>query len=247
MGKFAGKTVIVTGGNTGIGKEICLKYGMKKANVVINYLMDKEAASDVVAHIENLGGKAIMVQGDVTKLEDCKNIVDEGVKAFKKIDVLINNSGITRDNLMMRMTEEEFDSVINVNLKGAWNMCKSVTRHMMKNRSGSIINISSVVGIMGNAGQANYVASKAGLIGLTKSLAKEFGPRGVTVNAVAPGFIETKMTEVLPEDVRNAYMNQIPLKKFGQAEDVADACFFLSSDRANYITGQVLSVNGGMI
>jgi 3-oxoacyl-[acyl-carrier protein] reductase len=247
MGKFEGKTVIVTGGNTGIGREICLKYGMKKANVVVNYIFNEEAANDVVSHIENLGGKAIKVYGDVTKLEDCKNIVDTTVQRFKTVDVLINNSGITRDNLMMRMSEDEFDSVINVNLKGTWNMCKSVTRLLMKQRFGSIINISSVVGIMGNAGQANYVASKAGIIGLTKSLAKEFGPRGITVNAVAPGFIETKMTESLPEDVKKEYMRQIPLKKFGTPEDIADACYFLSSSSAKYITGQVLSVNGGMI
>jgi len=247
MGKFEGKTVIVTGGNTGIGKEICLKYGLKEANVVVNYIFNEAAADDLVSHIENLGGKAIKVYGDVTKLDDCKNIVEAAVKQFGTVDVLINNSGITRDNLMMRMSEEEFDSVINVNLKGTWNMCKSVTRLMMKQRSGSIINISSVVGIMGNAGQVNYVASKAGIIGLTKSLAKEFGPRGVTVNAVAPGFIETKMTEVLSDEVRKAYMNQIPLKKFGTPEDIANACYFLSSKSAKYITGQVLSVNGGMI
>ena len=247
MGKFESKTVIVTGGNTGIGREICLKYGVKKANVVVNYIFNEEAADDVVSHIENMGGQAIKVYGDVTKLDDCKGIVEKAVKEFGTVDVLINNSGITRDNLMMRMSEEEFDSVINVNLKGTWNMCKSVTRLMMKQRSGRIINISSVVGIMGNAGQANYVASKAGIIGLTKSLAKEFGARGVTVNAVAPGFIETKMTEVLTEDVRQAYMEQIPLKKFGTPQDIANACFFLSSDSASYITGQVLSVNGGMI
>ena len=224
-----------------------MKYGMKKANVVVNYIFNEPAADDVVAHIENLGGKAIKFKADVTKLDECNNLVQASIDAFGKVDVLINNSGITKDNLMMRMTEEEFDSVINVNLKGTWNMCKSVTRHFMKNRSGSIINIASVVGIMGNAGQANYVASKAGIIGLTKSLAKEFGPRGVTVNAVAPGFIETKMTEVLTPEVKEAYMAQIPLKKFGQAIDVANACFFLSSDNASYITGQVLSVNGGMI
>lgn len=247
MRKFEDQTVVVTGGNTGIGKEICLKYGTKGANVVVNYIFNEEAADDVVSHIENLGGKAIKVYGDVTKLEDCKGIVDAAVKEFGTVDILINNSGITRDNLIMRMSEDEFDSVINVNLKGTWNMCKSVTRLMMKKRSGSIINISSVVGIMGNAGQSNYVASKAGIIGLTKSLAKEFGPRGVTVNAVAPGFIETKMTEVLPEEVKKAYMSQIPLGKFGSPEDIADACVFLSSQRARYITGQVLSVNGGMI
>ncbi len=241
------KTVIVTGGNTGIGREICLQFGNKKANVVVNWIFDQPAALDVVQHIENLGGKAIAVYGDVTKLEDCNKVVEEAIAAFKKVDVLINNSGITKDNLIMRMTEEEFDSVINVNLKGTWNMCKSVTRHMMKNRSGSIVNIASVVGIMGNAGQSNYVASKAGIIGLTKSLSKEFGPRGITVNAVAPGFIETKMTEVLTEEVRDAYLSQIPLKRFGDPVDVANACVFLASSKATYITGQVISVNGGMI
>ena len=247
MGKFEGKTVIVTGGNTGIGREICLKYGQKGANVVVNYIFNEEAADETVQHIENFGGKAIKVLGDVTKLDDCAKIVEAGINEFGKIDVLINNSGITRDGLMMRMSEEDFDKVIDVNLKGTWNMTKSVTRHMMKNRSGNIINISSVVGIMGNAGQANYVASKAGVIGMTKSWAKEFGARGVRVNAVAPGFIETKMTESLPEDVIKAYMAQIPLQKFGKPEDIADVCFFLSSERASYITGQVISVNGGMI
>ena len=241
------KTVVITGGNTGIGKEICLQYGTKKNNVVVNYIFDEDAANDVVQHIENLGGKAIAVYGDVTKLEDCNNIIKAGIEAFGKIDVLINNSGITRDNLMMRMSEEDFDQVIDVNLKGTWNMCKAATRHMMKNRSGSIINISSVVGIMGNAGQSNYVASKAGIIGLTKSLAKEFGARGVRVNAVAPGFIETKMTEVLTPEVRESYLAQIPLKAFGSPTDIANACLFLSSSKASYITGQVISVNGGMI
>lgn len=241
------KTVVITGGNTGIGRELALAFGMKKANVVVNYIVNEEAAVETVSHIENLGGKAIKVFGDVTKLSDCENIIKEATKAFTKVDILINNSGITRDNLIMRMKEEDFDSVIDVNLKGTWNMCKSVTRHMMKNRSGRIINISSVVGIMGNAGQSNYVASKAGIIGMTKSLAKEFGSRNITVNAVAPGFIETKMTDVLPEDVKENYMKQIPLGRFGSPEDIANACIFLASDNASYITGQVLSVNGGMI
>lgn len=241
------KTVVVTGGNTGIGKEICLQYGTKKNNLVINYIFDEEAANDLVQHIINLGGNAIAVYGDVTKLDDCNNVIAKGIEAFGKIDVLVNNSGITRDNLMMRMSEDDFDKVIDVNLKGTWNMCKAATRHMMKNRAGSIINISSVVGIMGNAGQANYVASKAGVIGLTKTLAKEFGARGVRVNAVAPGFIETKMTEVLTDEVREAYLSQIPLKKFGSPTDIANACIFLSSSKAGYITGQVISVNGGMI
>lgn len=241
------KTVVVTGGNTGIGKEICLQFGLEKNNVVVNYIFDEDAANQVVSEIKENGGNAIAVYGDVTKLSDCEHVIEEAVKAFEKVDVLVNNSGITRDGLMMRMTEEDFDKVIDVNLKGTWNMCKSVTRHMMKNRSGNIINISSVVGIMGNAGQANYVASKAGVIGLTKTLAKEFGSRGVRVNAVAPGFIETKMTEVLAEEVREGYMAQVPLRKFGKPVDIANACLFLASDKAEYITGQVLSVNGGMI
>jgi 3-oxoacyl-[acyl-carrier protein] reductase len=247
MGLLNGKTVVVTGGNTGIGKEICLGFGAEGANVVVNWIFNEEAALEVCELVKNLGGNAEAVYGDVTSLVESKNIIDKGIEVFGAVDVLINNSGITRDNLMMRMSEEEFDSVINVNLKGTWNMCKNVTRHMMKRRQGSIINIASVVGIMGNAGQANYVASKAGIIGMTKSLAKEFGARGVTVNAVAPGFIETKMTEVLPEEVRLNYMKQIPLNRFGSAKDVANACVFLASDNASYITGQVISVNGGMI
>lgn len=247
MGTMNEKTVVVTGGNTGIGKEICLEFGQEGANVVVNWILNEEAANEVVAQVKELGGNAIAVYGDVTKFEESKGIIEGAIEAFGAVDVLINNSGITRDNLMMRMTEEEFDSVINVNLKGTWNMCKNVTRHMMKRRSGSIINIASVVGIMGNAGQANYVASKAGIIGMTKSLAKEYGARGVRVNAVAPGFIETKMTEVLPEDVRANYMKQIPLNRFGSPKDIANACIFLASDKASYITGQTISVNGGMI
>lgn len=247
MGSFKEQTVIVTGGNTGIGKEICLQFASKKANVVVNYLFEDELAFELVTHIENLGGKAIAVKGDVSILEQAKNIVETAIKSFGKVDILVNNSGITRDNLMMRMSEEEFDSVINVNLKGTWNMCKSVTRHMLKNRIGKIINIASVVGIIGNAGQVNYVASKAGIIGLTKSLAKEFGSRGVTCNAVAPGFIQTKMTDSLTDEVKAQYLAQIPLNKFGTAQDVADTVLFLASKKANYITGQVISVNGGMI
>lgn len=242
-----GTTVIITGGNSGIGREIALSFGEKKANVVVNYIVNEDAAKDTVQHIKNLGGDAIMVHGDVTNLDDCANIVKVSKDTFGSVDVLINNSGITRDNLIMRMKEEDFDAVINVNLKGTWNMCKSVARVMSKQRSGRIINISSVVGIMGNAGQSNYVASKAGIIGLTKSLAKELGSRGVTVNAVAPGFIQTKMTDGLPEEVKDAYKAQIPLGTFGTPEDIANACMFLASSKSSYITGQVLSVNGGMI
>ena len=247
MSSFKDQTVIVTGGNTGIGREICLHFAARKANIVINYLFEEEKAIDLLTHIENLGGKGIIIKGDVSILEDTKGIVETAIKTFGKVDILVNNSGITRDNLMMRMSEDEFDSVINVNLKGTWNMCKSITRHMLKNRSGKIINIASVVGIMGNAGQANYVASKAGIIGLTKSLSKEFGARGVTCNAVAPGFIQTKMTDSLSVEVKDYYLKQIPLNKFGTAEDVADTVLFLASNKAKYITGQVISVNGGMI
>lgn len=247
MGSFKGKTVIVTGGNTGIGREICIQFAMKKANVVINYLYDEELAFDLLNHVENLGGKGIVVKGDVSNFTESKLIIDTAIDSFGKVDILINNSGITRDNLMMRMSESEFDSVINVNLKGTWNMCKHVTRHMLKNRSGRIINIASVVGIMGNAGQANYVASKAGIIGLTKTLSKEFGPRGVTANAIAPGFIQTKMTDSLTDEVKESYVKQIPLQRFGTSTDIANAALFLASDQASYITGQVISVNGGMI
>ncbi len=247
MSSFIDQTVIVTGGNTGIGKEICLHFAALKANVVINYLFEEEKAIELLSNIEKLGAKGIIVKGDVSIFEEAKNIIDTAIKTFGKVDILVNNSGITRDNLMMRMSEDEFDSVINVNLKGTWNMCKNVTRHMLKNRSGKIINIASVVGIMGNAGQANYVASKAGIIGLTKSLAKEFGSRGVTCNAVAPGFIQTKMTDSLTEEVKEYYLKQIPLNKFGNPQDVANAVTFLAGDKASYITGQVISVNGGMI
>ncbi|MBN2605259.1 MAG: 3-oxoacyl-[acyl-carrier-protein] reductase [Bacilli bacterium] len=247
MSSLKGKTVIVTGGNTGIGREICLNFAMQGSNVVINYLFEEELALDLLIHVENMGGKGMVVKGDVSKLEQAQDIIDQAIHRFGRVDVLVNNSGITRDNLMMRMTENEFDSVIDVNLKGTWNMCKSVTRHMLKNRLGKIINIASVVGIMGNAGQANYVASKAAVIGLTKSLSKEFGSRGVTCNAVAPGFIQTKMTEELTDEVKENYLKQIPLNRFGSAQDVANAVVFLASDKADYITGQVLSVNGGMI
>ena len=247
MDSFKDQTVIVTGGNTGIGKEICLHFASLKANVVINYLFEEEKAFELLSHIENIGSKGIAVKGDVSIFDDAKRIVDTAIKSFGKVDILVNNSGITRDNLMMRMSEEEFDSVINVNLKGTWNMCKSVTRHMLKNRSGKIINIASIVGIIGNAGQANYVASKAGIIGLTKSLSKEFGSRGVTVNAVAPGFIQTKMTDDLSDEVKDYYLKQISLNKFGTPEDIANTVTFLASKNASYITGQVITVDGGMI
>ncbi|MCF7927377.1 MAG: 3-oxoacyl-[acyl-carrier-protein] reductase [Candidatus Izimaplasma sp.] len=244
---FNDKTVLITGANSGIGKEIALMFGKEHANVLVNYIVNEQDADDVVQAIKEMGGNAKKVFGDVTKLENCKTLVEEGITTFGAIDILINNSGITRDNLIMRMKEEDFDQVIDVNLKGTWNMSKAITRHFMKQRVGRIINISSVVGIIGNAGQSNYAASKAGIIGLTKSLAKELGKRNVTVNAVAPGFIQTKMTKELPEEVKKDYYKQIPLGRFGTTKDIANACLFLAGNQASYITGQVLSVNGGMI
>jgi 3-oxoacyl-[acyl-carrier protein] reductase len=247
MNSFKGKTVLVTGGTRGIGEAIVEKFANLEANVVINYVSSKEKAENLVKKIEESGNQAIAIQGDVSNFDESKKIIDEAIKCFGKIDILINNSGITKDNLMLRMSESDFDRVIGVNLKGTWNMCKNITRHFLKNKAGSIINITSVVGLIGNPGQANYVASKAGVIGLTKSLAKEFGSRNITVNAIAPGFIETEMTSKLPEEVREAYLKQIPLNRFGKTEDVANACAFLASEEARYISGQVVSVNGGMV
>jgi 3-oxoacyl-[acyl-carrier protein] reductase len=240
---LAKKTVLVTGGNTGIGKEIVTMFHRANARVVVNYLFDEEAAFALRDELEG----TILLKGDVSNYEDVKRMVSELKEDNISVDVLINNAGITRDNLMLRMSEKEFDDVINVNLKGTWAMCKGLTKAFLKKRSGSIINIASVVGLIGNAGQANYVASKAGIIGLTKSLAKEFGSRGVRVNAIAPGFIQTKMTEDLPEAVRDNYLSSIPLARFGEAKDIAYLALFLASDEASYITGQVISVNGGMV
>ena len=247
MYSFKDKTVLVTGGSRGIGKAICEKFAKLGANVVINYVKSIEAANETAKQLMDSGSEVLVVQADISKFNESKNLVEKAIERFGKIDILINNSGITKDNLMLRMSEKKFDQVIDVNLKGTWNMCKHVTRHMLKNRSGKIINIASVVGIMGNAGQANYVASKAGIIGLTKTLAKEFGARGVTANAIAPGFIQTKMTDSLPDDVKENYTKQIPLQRFGTSTDIANTVLFLASDKASYITGQVISVNGGMI
>ena len=243
MFDLSGKTVLVTGGNTGIGKEIVAMFSSSKAKVVVNYLFDEETANALQEEYKDI----TLLKGDVSKMDDVNRMVKELKDQGIIIDVLVNNAGITRDNLMLKMSEQEFDDVIQVNLKGTWAMCKGLTRAFLKQRSGSIINIASVVGLIGNAGQANYVASKAGIIGLTKSLAKEFGGRGVRVNAIAPGFIETKMTDSLPEEVKKSYMAGIPLGRFGQAKDIASLAVFLASDHASYITGQVISVNGGMV
>lgn len=244
---FKGKNVVVTGGSRGIGRAIAIEFGKKGANVVINYVSSDAEAEKVAEEIKSLGGNAILVKGDVSSFEEGKKLIDETVKAFGTIDILINNAGITKDGLIMRMKEEHFDKVIDINLKGVFNTCKSAVAHMLKQRSGKIINISSVVGVVGNAGQANYAASKAGVIGLTKSIAKEVGTRGITVNAVAPGFIKSDMTDVLSEKVKDGMLGLIPLNRFGNVEDVARTVVFLASEGGDYITGQVINVDGGMV
>lgn len=240
------KTALVTGAGRGIGKEIAKKLAQEGFNIALNYRSDESAAKIVKEELENLGVDVLLVQGDVSKMEDCERIFEEAVSQFGKIEVLVNNAGITRDKLILRMTEEDFDDVIDANLKSAFMMMKVLAKHMSKNRYGKIVNISSIVGITGNAGQINYAASKAGMIGMTKSLAKELGSREVCVNAVAPGFIKSDMTDKLPEDIIKKYEEAIALKRLGSPEDVANLVAFLASDEANYITGQVISVDGGM-
>ena len=241
-----GKTAIVTGGARGIGRAISVKLAKEGANVVICDLVINEVAEETVKLIEAEGVKAAAIPANVTVPEDCDSLFKQAVEMFGKVDILVNNAGVTRDNLIMKMKEEEFDLVIATNLKGTYNMMKSAARPMMKARYGRIVNISSVVGVYGNAGQVNYSASKAGVIGMTKSLAKELGSRGITVNAVAPGFIETDMTKVLPENIKAEMVKNIALGRPGQPEDVAKVVAFLASDEAAYVTGQVVEVAGGM-
>ncbi len=245
--RFKNKTVIVTGASGGIGASIAQSFGKEGANVIVNYNHNKEGAEAVANSINTHGGKALIYQCNIADFKATADMVKTAIDTYGRIDILINNSGITKDQLMLRMTEEDFDDVINVNLKGSWNMIKHVSRPMLKARQGRIINISSVVGAIGNPGQTNYVASKAGVVGMTKSLAKEFGKKQVTVNAVAPGFIETQMTNDLPPAVKNAYLSQIPLNRLGNVTDIAKSVLFLASDDAAYITGQVIHVNGGML
>lgn len=241
-----GKTAIVTGGGRGIGRAISVKLASEGANVVICDIVINEAAEETIKLIEEQGVKAAAFQANVTVPEDCENLFKQAAEQFGQVDILVNNAGVTRDNLIMRMKEEEFDLVIATNLKGTYNMMKAATRPMMKARYGRIVNISSVVGIYGNAGQVNYSASKAGVIGMTKSLAKELGSRGITVNAVAPGFIETDMTKVLPDELKAEMVKNIALGRAGQPEDVAKVVCFLASDEAAYVTGQVIECAGGM-
>lgn len=241
------KTVLVTGGSRGIGKEIALKFAKQGYDVIINYVSDKTDTEELKKELEANGGKALIVKADVTNPEQIENLVKTAIETFGKIDVLVNNAGITKDNLLMRMSEEEFDKVIEVNLKGTFLMTKAVTKYMMKKRQGSIINLSSVVGVTGNAGQCNYAASKAGIIGFTKSVAKELASRNIRANAIAPGFITTDMTDVLSDEIKETIQEQIPLKRMGNAKEVAELAYFLGSEQSSYITGQVIHVDGGMI
>ncbi|MFS0688131.1 3-oxoacyl-[acyl-carrier-protein] reductase [Sporosarcina sp. 179-K 8C2 HS] len=247
MGRFEGKTAIVTGASRGIGREIAILLGKEGARVAVNYSGSKEKAEEVVELIKQSGGDAFAIQANVSDSEQVKQMIDETLKTFGSIDMLVNNAGITRDNLLMRMKEDEWDDVININLKGVFLCTKAVTRQMMKQRAGKIVNLASIVGVIGNPGQANYVAAKAGVIGLTKTTARELAARNITVNAVAPGFITTDMTDALPENVKEQMLASIPLGKLGAAEDVAGAVAFLLSDDANYITGQTINVDGGMV
>ncbi|MGK7378437.1 3-oxoacyl-[acyl-carrier-protein] reductase [Planococcus sp. 1R117A] len=247
MTNLTGKTAIVTGASRGIGAEIARKLATAGAKIVVNYSGSQEKAEAVVAEIQANGGEAIAVKANVSDSEAVKAMIDETMSTFGSIDVLVNNAGITRDNLMMRMKDDEWDDVINTNLKGVFICTKAVTRQMMKQRSGRIVNISSIVGVMGNAGQANYVAAKAGVIGLTKTTARELASRGITANAIAPGFISTDMTDKLNEDIQKTMLAQIPLGRFGEAEEVAKAALFLASDESSYMTGQTLHLDGGMV
>ena len=246
MGILTGKTALVTGATRGIGRAIALKFAEEGANVAFTYRSQHEAAQTLVAEIESFGVQAKAYASDAASFEDAHNVVEDVKAVFGRIDILVNNAGITKDGLMMRMDEALWDAVIDTNLKSAFNFIHACTPIMARQRCGSIINMSSVVGISGNAGQCNYSASKAGLIGLAKSIAKEMGPRGIRANCIAPGFIATDMTEAIPENVRQEWEKQIPLRRGGTPEDVANVALFLASDMAGYVTGQVISCCGGM-
>lgn len=242
-----GKCALVTGASRGIGKAIALKLASLGANLVLNYRSSETEAMEVEKEVKKMGVDAISIKGDISKLEDVENLVSVAKEKFGSVDIMVNNAGITKDTLILRMKEEDFDKVIDVNLKGVFNCLKTITPVMVRQKHGKIINLSSVVGISGNAGQVNYAASKAGVIGMTKSLAKEVGSRGINVNAVAPGFIETDMTEVLGDKYKEEMKKNIPLKKLGKPEDVANVVAFLASESSDYITGQVIHVDGGML
>ena len=242
-----GKVALVTGASRGIGRAIALKLAAEGAKVAVNYAGNVEGANEVKKAIEDAGGEAVVIGADVSKSDDAEKMVNEVAEKFGGIDILVNNAGITRDGLLARMKNEDFDAVIDTNLKGVFYTARAAAKIMMKARKGRIINMASVVGIIGNAGQANYSAAKAGVIGFTKTVAKELAGRGITVNAIAPGFIETDMTAVVPEKAKDAMLQSIPVKRAGKPEDVANAVLFLASDMSSYITGQVLNVDGGMV
>ena len=239
------QTAIVTGGSRGIGRAVAVRLAKDGMNLVINYRGNSAAAEETERLCRELGAEVLLVQGDVSRTEDCEKLA-QAKEAFGRVDVLVNNAGITRDGLLARMTEEDFRAVLDVNLVGPWNMMKAVNRIMMKQRYGRIVNLSSVTGLMGNMGQTNYAAAKAGILGMTKSYAREVASRGITVNAVAPGFIDTDMTEAMPEGAKDKIVTGIPMGRTGKPEDVAEAVAFLASEQAGYITGEVLRVDGGM-
>lgn len=242
-----GKNILITGASRGIGKAIALVLAKLGANIAINYTSNEAKALEVKEEVEKNNVKAITLKADVSKMEEAQAMVKETIKELGSVDVLINNAGITKDTLLMRMKQEDFSRVLEINLTGAFNCTKAVTRPMMKQKAGKIINMSSVVGLTGNAGQANYAASKAGLIGFSKSVARELATRNICVNVVAPGFIDTDMTDVLKDDVKESILSNIPMNKMGKADDVANLVAFLASDMSNYITGQVINVDGGFV
>lgn len=245
--QLAGKVALVTGASRGIGRGVAIRLAKSGAKIAVNYAGNQAAAEEVKQIIEENGGEAILVQADISNAESVDNMVASVMEAFGRIDILVNNAGITRDTLLMRMKEADWNAVIQTNLTGVFYVTKAVSKIMMKQRSGKIVNMSSVVGLMGNAGQANYAAAKAGVIGFTKSMAKELAARNITVNAIAPGFIATDMTAVLSDKVKEDLATKIPLGRLGEADDIANAVLFLVSDSANYITGQTLNVDGGMV